>query len=373
TRELGQLAKRLGLDLAAKTPGAQTSMAASSAKLPKNEFAEGRHSVSEFLMAELRKSDADVAPAPPQAAAFLATHADDLRTIENELLADDPPRWDFDADTPSYVRQQPIPDTSALIALQRVLLGKSLAEYANGDQSAAERSLEASWKLNQELRCMPDSLCQILARGAASWQLGVIRKISVDASVWRARLSEHDYKGSQLDTELFHSWPSAKKFRAFEDLERESETSGWRRLRDRFLQPYATLVWSQVTEGTRRDLLEIREARVVRDWPEHKPKFYSASDILLSISLPNTHGMFRRVDEYLLDAELTEKVLRAKELRAQNGNRWPLSIPGIEETRVPDARWLYSVSPDGVLTLQLNQQPYKDRGGFQLPLRFTSS
>jgi hypothetical protein len=260
-----------------------------------------------------------------------------------------------------------------LIALQRVLLGKSLAEYADGDEAAAERSLEASWKLNQELRRIPDSLCQIVARGAASWQLGVIRKIPVDAAAWRARLSEHDYKRSQLDAELFHSWPSAEKFHAFEDLNRESERGSWKRLRDSFLQPLQTLVWSQVTEGTRKDLLEIREAPVVRDLPERRPKWYSASDILLSISLSGIHSMFRRVDEYLLDTELTEKVLRARELRGQSGNRWPISIPGMDETRVPGARWLCSVSPDGVLTLQLNQQPYKDRGGFQLPLCFVSS
>ena len=372
TRQLAQLAKRLGLDLGAKTPDAQSSLAVST-KPRQDEFAEGRHSVSEFLMVELRKPEADVAPVPPRARDFLAAHGEDLRAIEEELLEAEPPRWDYDTGSASYVRSQAIPDTSALIALQRVLLARALAAQAVGDGASAERSLEASWKLNQELRRIPDSLCQIVARGAASWQLGAIRKIPVDAKAWRGRLSEHDYKRSQLDSELFHSWPSPKKFRAFEDLEKRLEPGGLKRLRDRFLQPYGSLVWSQVTEGTRKDLVAIRDAHVVRDWPQRKPKWYSASAILLSISLPGTHSMFRRVDEYLLDAELTDKVLRARELRAENGNRWPVSIPGIEETRASDARWIYSVAPNGVVTIQLSQELFKDRGGFQLPLCFSSS
>ncbi len=62
---------------------------------------------------------------------------------------------------------------------------------------------------------------------------------------------------------------------------------------------------------------------------------------------PTRTALFRRVDEYLLDAELTDKILQARQLRQQNGGKWPAAIPGIETTRYPGARWIYTVSPAG--------------------------
>ncbi len=212
----------------------------------------------------------------------------------------------------------------------------------------------------------------MLALATARLQAGVLRKIPVDPELWRRRLVDHDYKRSLLDTELLSHWPSAQRTRYYIEFEARSGKNS-KRLWNRFLAPYQGLVWSQVAAGLRADYVEIRDARVVRDIPEGGPGKRTVVGILLSLQIPNTHGLFRRVDEFLLDAELTDKILQARQLRRRNGGQWPAAIPGIETTRYPGARWIYSVSPTGVMTLELDQNPYKDRGGFKLPLRFTSS
>ena len=329
-----------------------------------------RRAASEYLTGELERPDADLSPPPAAVAEFLRTHHQDLEAIEGELAAWSPPVWDFDV---SRVHaRRPLPDLYGLIQLERVLMARALAESRAGDASAARRTLDAAWNLNAGLRETPNAPCQIVAVATASRLVGVVRKIDVDPAVWRPRLTEHDYKRSMLDAEVLFHWPNAGKYRRSDGIEWNSEPiprRWWTRLR----RPFSSVVWSQVIEKMRRAYVEIRDAPVAREVPERPRANETAADILFAISWPNLYSTFLRVDEFALDAELTDKILQARQLRALNGGKWPAAIPGIAATRYSGARWIYTVSPAGVMTLELNQKPYKNRGGFQLPLRFTSS
>jgi hypothetical protein len=305
---------------------------------------------------------------------FLAGHSKDLHAVEAEFLASPPPLWGFDAsDLPN---RQLIANVLGLIRLQRALLAEALAESFGGNASAAGRALEASWRLNQTLRGVPDVSCQIIALAIARMQAGALRKIDIDAGLWRKRLAEHDFKRSAFDTQLLALWPSPERYRRLEEMELRSERNLFKRLDTLLQRPYGNIVWADVIEGMRLDYLRVRDSQPLSagDVPERKAGAKSSSaDIIRSIQTPNLLNEFRRVDSFVLDAELTDKVLEARQLRQQNGGKWPAAIPGIETTRLPGARWIYSVSPGGAMSLSLSTEPHWDQGGLILPLRFTSS
>jgi hypothetical protein len=89
--------------------------------------------------------------------------------------------------------------------------------------------------------------------------------------------------------------------------------------------------------------------------------------------MPNMVDCFKRVDRLVIETELTDKVLQARQLRHQNNLKWPPSVPGIETTRFPDAKWIYSVSPEGAMSLSLSKEPKWNASGLVLPCRFASS
>jgi hypothetical protein len=163
--------------------------------------------------------------------------------------------------------------------------------------------------------------------------------------------------------------------RRLEDVESQSERGALARLRTFFLRPLRSVIWSEVTEGFRRSYVEIANSPLSdREVPESEvgPKS-TAAEIILSISLPGLRGRLRRVDRFVLDSELTTKVLEARQRRVQNHLEWPAAIPGIEATRFPGVRWIYSVSPQKTMSLSLSKDLNWNQNGFSLPCRFTSS
>jgi hypothetical protein len=92
-----------------------------------------------------------------------------------------------------------------------------------------------------------------------------------------------------------------------------------------------------------------------------------------SIPIPNLLNAFERAERLAVDAELTERTLLAKEVRAPNRGVWPVSIPGIEVTRVQGAHWIYAVAPDGTASIALDRDlPPPEQPTSPLPLRWTS-
>ncbi len=151
-RHLERLGQRLGLELKLRSPADATARTASRVG-PESETERGVRGLSHYLTAQLEAAEAEAAPPPPEVNAFLAAHSSDLEALETELLAAAPPTWHFD---PTLTwNQNPILDTTASIGIQRVLLARSLAAAASGDEAGAGRALEASWKLNQEYRRNP--------------------------------------------------------------------------------------------------------------------------------------------------------------------------------------------------------------------------
>lgn len=371
-RRLERLAEPLGLDLAPKTEEMSSADARAVSRPDQKESEEEWQAVSRYLTSQLEKPEAGVDRPPKEVERFFAAHGSDLRALATELATSPAPRWDFDPSIlPSH---QPIPSLRALIRLQRALLAGGLIDPAGKNLGAPGQTLEASWRLNQALSEMSQLTSQLIAVAVARMQVGALRKMEVDASLWRAWLAEHDFKRSVLDTELLALWPDPKRYRRLEEIDSRSKKNVGMRMQALFLHPWQDIVWAEVTEKMRLAFLRIKDAPLSDERIPERKGAASAAEILLSIQMPNLLESFRRVDRLVLDAELTGKILQARQLRLQNGSEeWPAAVPGIESSRFPGAKWIYSISPDGTMSLSLSKEPHWDSSGLVLPNRFKSS
>jgi hypothetical protein len=71
---------------------------------------------------------------------------------------------------------------------------------------------------------------------------------------------------------------------------------------------------------------------------------------------PNFLNQPRKATHYMLDLELTQKILQVKALAAKTG-KWPQSVPNMESEICPGFEWVYQVSPDGTMSISLSEQP----------------
>ena len=362
-RRLEKLADPLGLDLTAQTRESWSD-AVTTAKAGQEEAEEGWQAISRYLTSQVEKPEAAIAPAPKDVEDFFEAYGTDLSALAAELATAPAPLWGFD---PSLLSsQRPIPNLIALMRLQKALLGGVLAHSGSKNLGASSQLLEASWKLNQKLRETPDIRCQVVALAIARLQVGALRKVNVDANLWQIRIGEHDFKRSILDTQLLDLWPNPEMYRELEKIELRSGKKPLKRLEALFVRPCQEIGWSEDGEKMRLAYLRIKDSPL-------SDQEFSEINHSLRMPMPNLLDTFRRADRLVLDTELTAKILQARELRLQNGGRWPAAIPGIETSRFPGAGWIYSVSPDGMMSLSLSNGPHWDTSGPVLPTRFTSS
>jgi hypothetical protein len=135
-------------------------------------------------------------------------------------------------------------------------------------------------------------------------------------------------------------------------------------------EPAARLADASYVEAWRRALTELRDETAFHERaPDPKPGRNTTS-ILMSIALPNIRNSFERADRLALDAELTGKILRAKEARRAQG-AWPQPSTEIAASRFPGLSWNYAVD-SGVMTIALARELPKPPSPFVLPTSFSS-
>ncbi len=59
-------------------------------------------------------------------------------------------------------------------------------------------------------------------------------------------------------------------------------------------------------------------------------------------------NQFSKSSKAMLDLELTRKILQVKALAATEG-KWLPSVPDMESSICPGAKWVYGVAPDGTM------------------------
>ena len=182
-----------------------------------------------------------------------------------------------------------------------------------------------------------------------SVQARIARRLTLDPVPWRTRLGEHDYHASLMRANLV---------RASHEF---------------------ALDHSQMARASRADYLDLTRAYLVQlpDLPVTAPPVaginpdeairegWSIGAMVADMMRPELRSEWISMDRVMLQLELTDRVLHARQLKAQRGT-WPATIPGIETSRIAGVHWVYRVGSDQQMSIAVSptlQGP---------PLRFES-
>jgi len=299
--------------------------------------------ISTYVTAESMKTGGPVGAPPDTVRAYLDAHQRGLGAVVDLLTRSDPPAWKTD--------QWHSAPLFAVKALSNVLAAEALAQSSRGHGADAERALLASWQMTASARDDPGIVGQSIADAIATMQASLARRLLIDPVAWRVRLGERDYRASMLQALVIDAsrkkWGTSQMGRAahadYLDLTR------------------AFLVQLRSQATALSTSMEFGDEHAMRDG-------WSAGTTVAMIARPGLYRAWLTADDVMLQFELTDRVLRARELKAQLG-RWPAAIPDLETSRFADVHWVYRVSPDGRMSIALTE-PLQGMSG--PPLRFES-
>jgi hypothetical protein len=91
-------------------------------------------------------------------------------------------------------------------------------------------------------------------------------------------------------------------------------------------------------------------------WVTRDPRWLNRFELGIVLLVFRGIGAWFSAVRTALEAEMTRNVLAARELRNERG-AWPSELPGLESSVCPGARWDYSTSPNGWMSLSIRSNP----------------
>jgi hypothetical protein len=341
-RELERLAAPLGIRLAPDQPGRAIPSEAEQKRLAAFTTAQL------MLFLDQRRRDDAVAAPPPEVAALGTQHADTIEAIVSHVLEGDAILWDravrVDAPLPSIVGRR---------ELAAVLLLEALERNRSGDQTRALRALDASWRINADLRAAPMLMQQLIAIVIDTMQFGALRRMGPLPQEWQRRVREHDY-GQALLIALQGETVSFVEYAGRTERGRKQNEWLWDWL---FRRVFFELSLSSNSDVMRQLILRLRDADLCALDPAAFDKEVAASipwwNLISKIAIPSLARTWVGWTNAALDAELTADVLRARAVKAESG-AWPQEATPSEVCK--GAAWSHEVAPDGTLAIALDKK-----------------
>ncbi|MGA7991972.1 MAG: hypothetical protein WCC53_11105 [Thermoanaerobaculia bacterium] len=350
--ELEKAALPLGIDL--RPRGGEVPVdAPGTDKEAKTEWGRTRAPLTKWMTNEAERPEGNIEAPPPAVAAYLTGHGAEIDAVESALVSGPAPEW---AQAPDLLFAAPVPNMAGHLQLHAVLLARALARAAAGDATGAERLVQASWNLAGPERHRPDVVSRSISWIATHLQLGVLRKIDVDAGTWRGRIAGWNPRESVRRSWALEAWtvweaarkrqeagvyadtpqgPLARLFaRPAQRLEAAALVDGWRTMTQ-------AAVESPISDGDGAFLSEAFRKGMGR-WADAAP------------SVPGLASAWKRADRLALEAELTNKVFDIRAKRVPSG-AWPPAIPGIETSKAGNVTWTYAVTAEGRASIATNR------------------
>lgn len=335
-----------------------------------------RH-VRAYVERELENPDAAVGRPPEEVEGFLTSFRPTLDLVRARLLATPGPLW---AQDPARMWGDPAPPNHlGFVHLAEWLMADGLSGIAEGDPGRAALDLEASRVLVGGIALRLELPSQAAAVVLQDFQVGFLRKLDPAPPHWKARLGDI-FGGAALRR--------AFAFEAYIFLERGRQVARvpfYRKMarRERLFWRTFGRLWYRLNmvDVAQRYLEEMRllESLGPCAYDYKGPAHGIAGSLpwwntMGRVGLMNLGYFWERGMKLEVDAELTAKILDAREARDLNGGAWPESVPGIEVSRCPEARFAYSAGSGAGMSITFDRAlKFEDRPGkITLPLRFTS-
>lgn len=310
-----------------------------------------------FLDRELKSTQEKIGAPPRAVERFLADHEGELEAIESLLLREGSLQWGMDV-TPKADTH--LPNVLGHLRLQRLLVARALLEMRQGETDAADRTLEASWRLNEVLSGRPELITHLIVVAVAKYQVGALRKLVAPAAGWADRLrSQRLLLGylAAFQNEFWFVWDA-------DDL--TGEEGAWGRT-----------LRGMAEELQARDPCSWTPKMLEQAWERAFDAQYATDDPdrgwLGTIAL-NLTNIIARWGRYLVDAELTGLVLDARTERAASREKaWPGKLFKLG-AGICQESWTYRASVKGTVTIAFQGSPLGEGAtpGLTLPLTFTA-
>jgi hypothetical protein len=324
-------------------------------------FEEIRGELQDYLDAQLSKPNDTIDTIPKKLRTYLKKNVKNIEDISKHILQNGTLQWQRDMtpilegelefDYPGYLN---------LVYLQYVISLGILEKNSLDQIQGAEEMLDISWKINQSLSNEYYLNNQLFSLMAGRYITGVIRKLEYLPFKWQERLFEHNYQKSlstSLEVELFLG------FNIMQDLHLYSSENMWgktnlllRVLHLPISKPYARFSFINIYNHSRQLTAEYNQHNICLSDPEKIDENPTWWNIPAQQIFPIYIDKPSAASQYMLDLELTQKILHVKELASKTG-KWPQSVPNMKSEICPGVEWVYQVSPDGTMSISLSEQP----------------
>jgi hypothetical protein len=209
----------------------------------------------EYISSQLSRADDAGIEHPPELAAFLERYASPLESLETEILGGPEPVWA--KEPPTILSEHPIPwHLRKLVSLLRL---DALDKGRKGNVAAADRALQACWKLNSAHRNHPLVIGQLIAIAIDSDILRALRRLTPPSEAWRARVTAHDYRRSVLASfqgEVLFTSAQIQRSRV------DNARAGlWCRLEGALKVPYSRMCLANYSDLMRSAILDLRATK----------------------------------------------------------------------------------------------------------------
>ncbi|AFZ48452.1 hypothetical protein Cyast_2509 [Cyanobacterium stanieri PCC 7202] len=298
--------------------------------------------INAYLEKQLPVKNNFIEPIPEEITLFLEEKNQDINNIINYILQLDSLSWQYDL---HEILQDPlsyeIPNFGNIISLQKIFMVHILSESLAGNQAEINRTLEASFRLNQFLQPQPYLIPQLVALITTQHQMRIIRQMTPLTSEWLEKLDNYNYDYSQgvlnaLNIEAYSNFSPLLV----------GETSSFNLIHNFIQKPYTQMMFNDI--GSRMlDTFSFFEQESICSVDLNNVSLPSDNipwwNVLGEIATPNLIDWWLRANWVMLDGELTKNVLRAENVRQIQGG-FPESLEGLNSELCDGKSWDYSVS-----------------------------
>lgn len=295
---------------------------------PVDALAMTRRSITEYVRAQIERSDATIDRPPADVAEFLTAHAGDLGRVRSILVSPEPLIW------PSNLQagaEAPLPHLLGHMYLARLLQASALDRARTGDRGAWD-DLEASWSLTRGLWKRPELISWLIALAIARNTNAIARKLPVPEPAWLREMQQFDYKRSALTALQAEAW--AMKEGVYIETTVDDESGLVRRITDVIMAPYTEMSAADLIEAERRTAHVAATNESCHFRAEEAPRRVAWWNIpARSVPAPNINAIWQRLFRFRAELEATDRALRLRK-----------GAPPLETSGCADGKWVYSAN-----------------------------
>ncbi len=305
-------------------------------------FKDQRHSVEQPL---------NLAPLPPAVSKYLTQHRS-LSTVQRFILENPLPTWELQV---AKLIRDPQQNTSffPIAKLQRLLLAQGLLQYDEAPEAAAE-NFEAAWRLTDAIAARPDLLSQMLAGILQQQQVILLRHVELPGEQWQARLARNQQQAI-LQALTFDHWAEYQTLQYQQGQARSVAKSSfpWQGFVGKQYLQFSRLDWLAARKRNHSELVDRQLCDVGTAAPQlpvmpHRLNSFGKGGVTLFAQ------EWIKASDRMLAAELTQKVMQAKQLARTEG-QWPKQLPELKSHVCSQVAWNYERETDGSIRLWFGQ------------------